>query len=106
MLDTDITTDLAECRQDAVGHLDRLIQSGGVEVLTIDGKAKGVVVSPAAYDRMAGLAEQAEITAALRRGFADIDAGRVRPAEDVYRDIIAKLGLDPAIVYGSAADDE
>ncbi len=105
MITTDLTTELSEFRQDAAEHLQRLTQSGGVEILTIDGKRKGVLMSPEAYDRMADLAERAEITDALRRGLAALDAGRVRPAEQVYRDLIAEFALDPAIVYGSPADD-
>ncbi len=92
--------DLADFRQGAAEHLDRLTRSGEAEVLTVDGEAKGVVMSPAAYDRMADLAEQAEITAGIRRGLADVKAGRVRPAEEAIRELAVRLGLDMDIVTG------
>ena len=51
------------------------------------------VTSPADF-------RQAEITASLRRGFADLDAGRVRPAEQAIRDLAVRLGLEWAVVDG------
>ena len=94
------TRELSEFSQNAPAHLAELAESGRVQILTVNGEAKGVVMSPAAYDRMAEQVERAEITAALRRGFADIDAGRVKPAEQAIRDIALKLGLDMSVVEG------
>ena len=87
------TTDLTTFRDHAAEHLDRLEASGGVEVLTIDGQPKGVVMAPHVYDRMADQIEQAEITAGLRRGLGDVAAGRVVPARQVMDQLAAELKL-------------
>lgn len=39
--------------------------------------------------------EREETIQAIRRGFADIEAGRVRPAEDFDREFRQKHGLPP-----------
>ncbi len=98
--------DLGEFRQNAAAHLDELARTGRVEALTVDGTVKGVVMAPHVFDRMVEQVERAETAASVRRGLADVAAGRVRPAEQVYRDLIAEFGLDPAIVYGITADGE
>ena len=100
------TTDLTTFRAHVAEHLERLSASGGVEFITVDGQTKGVAMAPDLYERMADRIEQAEITKSIRRGLADVAAGRVRPAEQVYRDLIDEFGLDPAIVYGSSTDGE
>ena len=100
MAPTSDTCELSEFRQNAPAHLDQLAQSGRVEVLTVDGQAKGVVMAPHVFDRLADQVEQAEITAALRRGLADLHAGRVRPAEQAIRQLAEELGLDLSIVEG------
>jgi PHD/YefM family antitoxin component YafN of YafNO toxin-antitoxin module len=87
MLRTKDIRSLSEFRQDASAHLDRLIETGGVEVLTVNGQAKGVVMSPDTYDRLAECAFQAEIAAKIRQGMADVEAGRVRDAGEALRSI-------------------
>lgn len=103
---TTATTDLSSFSREAAVHLDRLKQSGGVEILTVDGRAIGVVMAPHVYDEMLDKGERAEITREIRLGLADVEAGRVKPAKQVYDELIAKYGLDPAIVYGESAEDE
>ena len=98
------TCELSDFRQNAPVHLDQLAETGRVEILTVDGEAKGVVMAPHVFDRMADQIEQAEITAALRRGFADIAAGRVRPAEEFYRELVAEFGLDLTLVEDPSVD--
>jgi len=36
---------------------------------------------------------QEEVTASIKRGMADVNAGRTRPAKEVMREIAAKYGL-------------
>lgn len=93
MTSTSATTDLTTFRDHATEHLDRLEASGGVEVLTVDGQPKGVVMAPHVYDRMADQIEQAEITEGIRRGLADVAAGRVIPARQVHDQLAAELKL-------------
>ena len=71
-----------------------------MEYLTVDGQTKGVILSPAAYARMADQIERAEITESIRRGMADVAAGRFIPARQAILDFAAELGLDLDIVTG------
>ena len=84
---------LSEFRQHATTHLERLAETGEVEVLTVNGEAKGVVMSPQSFDELVEKARQAEITAAIRQGMEDVKAGRTKPAKDGLREIAAKHGL-------------
>lgn len=54
-------------------------------------------MSPAVYDRLAALAQQAEITAKIREGMAEAAAGKSQPAKAAVREIADGLGiaLDP-----------
>lgn len=87
------TCPLTEFRRDAAGYLKRLRKSKKHLLLTQDGRAAGVVLSTAEYDRLIAEMEAAEVRAAIDRSMADIKAGRTRPAEAVIRDL--KAGLPP-----------
>jgi prevent-host-death family protein len=64
----------------------RAVASSGPVVITVNGKAAGVVLSPADYDR---LVEREELLAAIDEGVAAADAGQVVSAADVRK----RLGL-------------
>lgn len=85
------TCPLTEFRRDAAGYLKRLRKSNKPLLLTQDGRAAGVVMSTAEYDRLATELEAAEIRRAIDRSLADIKAGRTRPAEEVIHDLRAGL---------------
>lgn len=74
--------------------MDGLAESGGVEVLTVNGEAKGVVMSPQAFDELAEKAHQAEITAKIRRGMAEIQAGQGIDARQAMGQLADKHGLN------------
>ncbi len=93
MIRTDNIRSLTDFRQNAKDHLDRLAESGGVEVLTVNGEAKGVVMSPQAFDELAEKAHQAEITDKIRRGMAEIEAGQGVDARQAMHDLADKHGL-------------
>lgn len=93
MIRTDNIHSLTDFRQNAKDHLDRLAESGGVEVLTVNGEAKGVVMSPQAFDELAEKAHQAEITAKIKRGMEEIEAGHGIEARQGMRDLADKHGL-------------
>jgi len=84
---------LSDFRQNASAHLDRLAKTGGVDVLTVNGEAKAVVMSPAEFDRLVELARQVEIAHEIRRGMAEVEAGQTRPAKEALREIADELGL-------------
>ena len=93
MIRTDNIRKLSDFRTDASGHLRRLEELGGVEILTVNGEAKGVVMSPKVFDELAEKAHQADITAAILRGMADARAGRTSDAHAAMDAIAEKHGL-------------
>ena len=60
--------------------LRRVAETGHPLVITQNGKAAGVLLSPAEFDR---LSERARFVAAVEEGLADADAGRVRDHDEV-----------------------
>jgi len=87
------TCPLTEFRRDAAGYLKRLRKSKRALLLTQDGRAAGVVMSTAEYDRLMAEMEAAEVRAALDQAFEEMKVGKGRPASDVIRDL--KAGLPP-----------
>lgn len=70
--------------------LNRLKKTGHPLVLTINGRAELVVQDAEAYQQ---LVERVETVEALQRGFADVKAGRTKPARDVLRRLRRKHGI-------------
>jgi prevent-host-death family protein len=64
----------------AADLLRRVAETGRRLVITENGKAAGVLLSPAEFDR---LSERTRFVAAVEEGLADADAGRLRPHEEV-----------------------
>ncbi len=93
MIRTDDIRSLTDFRQHAAEHLARLAESGGVEVLTVNGEAKGVVMSPKTFDELAEKALQAEITEKIKRGMEQAKAGQLVDSEEAFREIANKHGL-------------
>lgn len=93
MIRTDDIRKLSDFRQHARAHLDRLAEKGGVEVLTVNGEARGVVMSPKVYDVLAEKAALFDNLAAIDRSLEDIRAGRVQDAREAMRQIAAEAGV-------------
>lgn len=73
-------------------HLVRLRRDGSPEILTVNGKAELVVQDLASYKELLDRMDHAEAVAGIRRGFADVDAARTRPAKKA----LAMFGKRPA----------
>ena len=82
-LSTDLVT-VADFKDHAGAYLDRVQSSGHPIVITKNGKAAGVIVSPAEYDRL--LYKQA-LMESVARGVADGDTGRVKSTQEARREI-------------------
>ena len=87
------TVNLSDFRENAAAHLHRLAETGRAEVLTVDGEARGIVMSPSAFDRLLEYVEELETAASIQRGLADVAAGRTRPAREAIEEIAAEFGL-------------
>ena len=96
MIRTNDIHSLTDFRKNAKDHLDRLARTRQPEVLTVNGQAKGVVLSPEAYDELVADAEDARNLRAIRRGLDALKQGQTIPAEDVFAEVRGLLGLDEA----------
>ncbi len=75
---------LTEFKRDTARVIAQIKETGSPAVLTVNGKPSVVVVDAAVWAEMAEWDEDAETLAAIRRGLADADAGRMRPAEEFF----------------------
>jgi prevent-host-death family protein len=62
-------------------------------VLTVNGKAAMVVQDAESYEEFLRQKDRIETIEGVRRGIADMKAGRTRPAEEVFRDLFEKYGI-------------
>lgn len=71
---------VSDFKAQAADWLRRIAESGQPLVITQNGKAAGVLLSPARFDE---LTEQARFVQAVDAGLADSEAGRVHSHETV-----------------------
>ena len=75
----------------AAETLDRLDRTGEPEVITVDGQARAVLLSPAAYEAMARELRVSADVATIRRAVAEIDAGQGLDARLAFDELRAEL---------------
>lgn len=80
---------VSDFKSQAAGWLKRVGQTGQPLVLTQNGKAAGVLLSPAHFDQ---LTERARFVAAVEAGLADSEAGRVHSHADVLDQVRRRRG--------------
>jgi prevent-host-death family protein len=79
---------VSDFKAQAAELLRRVHSTGEPLVITQNGKAAGVLLSPAEFDR---LNDRARFVAAVEEGLADEKAGRVSAHEDVVARAKARL---------------
>lgn len=84
--DTDPLTDFM---QNAKEHLDRLRETGRAEILTVNGKAEAVVMTPEAYDRLMDAA-LGETRSKIALGLQQARAGQLVDGDKALADRRAK----------------
>jgi prevent-host-death family protein len=67
---------LTDFKKNAQQYLDRLEQTGRAEVITVNGKAKAVVMTPQAYDRLVDAA-MSDVKAKLAVGLDQARDGQL-----------------------------
>jgi len=92
MIQTTDIQKLSVFRQKASEHLARLKETGRAEILTVNGEAAGVVMSPKTYDELMQEVDMARSLAMLDRSEADIAAGRTRPMREALKEMIERRG--------------
>lgn len=81
---------LSTFKRNTLEILDRIRETGNPLVLTINGKAEIVVQDAQAYQ---ALLDRVETIQGIRRGFADVKAGRTKPARRVFDRLRRKHGI-------------
>lgn len=84
---------LSVFKRDSSKFIKQIKKTGQPIVLTVNGKAAAVVHDPDTYQEYLSEKDRQETIAAVKRGIADMKAGRVRDSEDVFRDIEARYGI-------------
>lgn len=80
---------VSEFKARASEWLRRLSGSSEPLVITQNGKAAGVLLSPAAYDEFT---ERDRFINAVEQGLSDVDAGRVWPHADLVAEMRRRFG--------------
>ena len=91
MLSTQNTQSLSDFRQNAGETLDRLAKTREAEIITVNGEARAVLLSPAAYDELARDAEIARDVLAIRKAMKQFDEGKGRPVGEFSAELRAEL---------------
>jgi prevent-host-death family protein len=90
---TEDITSFTEHRAHLKDHLRQVNTTGRPMFITTNGETEAVVLSPAAYDKLAEEAEHARSLVMVEQSLADIQAGRVQPAKEAIDEIAAEFGL-------------
>ncbi len=92
----DITKDIQPMttfRNHSAEMMQHLKETKRPVILTVNGKAAAVVQDAEAYQRLLDLAAEANAAEGIRQGFDDVDAGRTRPARQVFDTIRGEHGI-------------
>ncbi len=82
---------LTDFKQNAKEHLDRLRSTGRAEVLTVNGKAEAVVLTPDAYDQLVEMA-LGDVRRKVAIGLQQARAGELIDGEESLRNRRARRG--------------
>jgi PHD/YefM family antitoxin component YafN of YafNO toxin-antitoxin module len=91
MISTEHTQSLSDFRQKAGETLDRLSKTGLAEILTVNGEARAVLLSPAAYDEMAREVQLSRDVAMIQRSMQQIKEGKTKPLNAAFDELRATL---------------
>jgi prevent-host-death family protein len=80
---------LSVFKRDSSKYIKQIKKTGEPLVLTVNGKAAAVVIDPDSYETYLREKDRRETIAALRRGRADAEAGRVTEMDDFFREFEA-----------------
>ncbi len=87
MISTQHTLSLTDFRQKATQTLDRLNSTGEAEILTVNGEARAVLLSPKVYDELNREAQLTRDVATMRKAMQQIEAGQGMSVDEVFNPI-------------------
>ena len=91
MVSTQHTQSLSEFRKNAAETINRLNKTGEAEILTVNGEARAVLVSPAVYDQLANEAQIVQDVEVMQRSIRDLKEGKGRKATEFFDELHAEL---------------
>lgn len=91
-LDEDIRS-LSDFKRNTSELLDQMRRNHRPLVLTVNGKAEIVVQDAESYQQLLDELDKQETIAGIRKGLADMEAGRVRPAREALLAIKGRRAL-------------
>lgn len=91
MIATQHTQSLTDFRQKAAETLDRLNKTGEAEILTVNGEARAVLLSPAVYDELAREAQLTRDVTVIRQAMKEIDEGKGVDVDTAFQSIRNEL---------------
>lgn len=84
---------LSVFNRDTAKFLRQLKRTGEPIVLTVNGKTAAVVIDPDDYQEYRREKDKREMIEGIRRGMADVKAGRTRSAEEFFDEFFAKFNI-------------
>ena len=84
---------LSDFKRNTGEFLERMRKSGHPVVLTINGKAELVVQDALSYQKLLDRVDELEALEGIKRGLADVEAGRVTPLKQFEKEFREKRGL-------------
>jgi prevent-host-death family protein len=84
---------LSDFKRNTADFLAQMRGTGHPVVLTINGKAELVVQDAASYQKLLDHMDELEALEGIKRGSADMDAGRATPLREFEREFRKKRGL-------------
>ena len=84
---------LSDYKRNTSEFLERMRGSGHPLVLTINGKSELVVQDAASYQKLLDRVDELEALEGIKRGLADVAAGRVTPLREFEKEFRSIHGL-------------
>jgi PHD/YefM family antitoxin component YafN of YafNO toxin-antitoxin module len=76
MIASEHTQSLSDFRKKAAATIERLNETGEAEIITVNGEARAVLLSPAVYDAMARESQLNRDVEAFRKANKEIEEGK------------------------------
>ena len=91
MISTQHTQSLSDFRKKAAATIERLNQTGQAEILTVNGEARAVLLSPAVFDDLTREALLAHDAAVIKRSIQQFKEGKGQEADTFLDELRSEL---------------
>jgi PHD/YefM family antitoxin component YafN of YafNO toxin-antitoxin module len=91
MIASEHTQSLSNFRKKAAETIDRLNKTGEAEILTVNGEARAVLLSPAVYDELARESQLARDVETIRRSRQQFKEGKSQEVNAFFTELRTEL---------------